>query len=162
MTNIERLGPDDWQDFKEIRLRALADAPDSFGVTLAEASRTSEEDWRGRLSTDHPILAVRHDDCLVAMGGGWVPPDEHDRMMIWGMWTAPEARGRGHGRSLLTWLVDWANERDISTVELHVTDGNDGARRLYERFGFRATGEWEPLRAGSDLQIELLRRGSGS
>lgn len=34
--------PEDWVEFREIRLRALADAPDAFGVTLAEAQEQTE------------------------------------------------------------------------------------------------------------------------
>jgi len=158
MAFIEPLGPDDWREFRDIRLRALAEAPDAFGITLAEARLNSEEHWRSRLAGSDPIMAVRVDGALVAMGGGWVPPEEPDRIMVWGMWTAPEARGHGHGRSLLSYLLDSATQRDITTVELHVTEGNDTARALYVDCGFDATGEWEPLREGSALRIELLRR----
>lgn len=162
MTIIEVLGPDDWREFRGLRLRALADAPDSFGMTLAESRANGEEHWRHRLDGEDPIVAIRDAGDLVAMGAGWVPPNETDRMMVWGMWTAPEARGRGHALSLLTWLLEWAGQGDITTVELHVTEGNDGARRLYERAGFQGTGEWEPLREGSGLRIELMRRRSSS
>jgi len=162
MAIIEQLGPDDWREFRDIRLRALADAPDAFGITLAEAQRNGEEQWRMRLASDDPILAIRDDAALVAMGSGWVPPEQQDRMMVWGMWTAPEARGHRHGRSLLSYLLDWARQRGITTVELHVTEGNDAARGLYVDCGFDATGEWEPLRQGSDLRIELLRRRDSS
>lgn len=157
MTIVE-LGPADWEEFRAIRLRALADAPDSFGATLAAAEQQSEEMWRDRLSTSCPILVVRDQGEAVAMGGAWVAPDDADRMWIWGMWTAPEARGLGHGRSLVMWLLDWASARSISVAELHATEGNDTARGLYETCGFVATGEWEPLREGSELKIELLRR----
>jgi len=162
MAIIEPLGPDDWREFRDIRLRALAEAPDAFGITLAEARLNSEEHWRSRLAGSDPIMAVRVDGALVSMGGAWVPPDQHEMMAVWGMWTTPEARSQGHGRTLLTWLVDWATQCNITTVELHVTEGNDIARRLYEQCGFEATGEWEPLRQGSDLRIELLRRCSTS
>ena len=49
MGTIERLGPDDWQEFREIRLRALADAPTAFGMTLADAEQQTEDAWRARL-----------------------------------------------------------------------------------------------------------------
>jgi ribosomal protein S18 acetylase RimI-like enzyme len=39
---------------------------------------------------------------------------------------------------------------------LSVTDGNDGARRLYERYGFADTGVAEPLRSNSALTIREL------
>ena len=44
---------------------------------------------------------------------------------------------------------------------LHVTEGNEAARRLYTDHGFEPTGAWEPLRPGSHLRIEelALRRG---
>ncbi|KRF30597.1 GNAT family N-acetyltransferase [Nocardioides sp. Soil805] len=157
MATIEQLGPDDWQEFREIRMRALADAPTAFSMTLADAEEQPEEVWRGRLDQGDPILAVRDGDRLVAMGGGWRPPEDPDRVMVWGMWTAPEARGRGYARALLDHLVDDARSYGASTVELHVTEGNDNARRLYEDCDFIATGEWTPLREGSRLRIELLR-----
>lgn len=157
MATIEQLGPDDWQEFREIRLRALADAPTAFGVTLADAEDQPDGTWRARLDQGDPVLAVRDEGALVAMGGGWRPPEDPDRVMVWGMWTAPEARGRGHARALLDRLVGDARARGVSTVELHVTEGNDGARKLYEDFGFVPTGQWEPLREGMALQIELLR-----
>jgi ribosomal protein S18 acetylase RimI-like enzyme len=160
MATIVRLGPDDWQEFREIRLRALADAPTAFGMTLADAEQNTEVHWRARLDQGDPVLGVRERDDgtgLVAMGAGWHPPEDPARMMVWGMWTAPEGRGRGHAQALLAWLVDHARARRVTGIELHVAEGNDTARRLYEQCGFVATGEWEPLREGSPVRIELMR-----
>ena len=158
MGTIERLGPDDWQEFREIRLRALADAPTAFGMTLADA----EQQHGGHLARPGSTRAtrssaVRDGDRLVAMGAGWHPPEDPDRMMVWGMWTAPEARGRGHARALLGWLVEHARR-----ARGH---HRRAARHRRQRHrppalrgqGFVATGEWTPLREGSDLRIELLR-----
>lgn len=149
---------EDWAEFREIRLRALADAPEAFGVTHADALEQPEEDWRSRLDTDDPIRLLREDGTAVAMGAGWCPPDQPNSMVIWGMWTAPGSRGRGHAEALVSHLLAWARQHDITGVALHVAEGNDAARRIYERCGFVATGHWEPLREGSPLSIELLRR----
>ena len=45
----------------------------------------------------------------------------------------------------------------VGEVRLGVTDGNDGARRLYEHSGFVATGFSEPLRSNTKLSIHELR-----
>jgi ribosomal protein S18 acetylase RimI-like enzyme len=158
VVKLEQLGPDDWEEFRDLRLRALGESPEAFGMTLIQARRNSEEHWRGRLTGGAPIMAVRVDGALVSMGGGWVAPGDQARMTVWGMWTAPESRGKGHSRALLCYLLNWASQRDITTVELHVTEGNDVARRFYEQCGFEATGQWEPLREGSDRRKELMRR----
>lgn len=158
MSTVEQFGPEKWREFRDIRLRALADAPSAFCMTLADAQANSEDHWRSRLQSDDPILVVRDDGRPVAMGAGWVVDD--DRMAVWGMWTAPEARGHGHARAIMAWLLDFADRRGVTQVELQVTEGNDDARDLYESLGFESTGEWEPLREGSQEQIELLRRSS--
>ena len=151
--------PADWEDFKSVRLRALEDSPTAFGVTLAEALSQPDDVWRDRLRAPWPTLIAYVGGTPAAMGGLFAPEDSADAF-VWGMWVAPEARGRGLGRAILEELVRHADQLDRPVV-LHVTEGNDGARRLYEAHGFVATGEWEPLREGSDLRIELLRLDRG-
>ncbi|GAB3021929.1 N-acetyltransferase [Nocardioides flavus (ex Wang et al. 2016)] len=153
-SSVVELTSDDWAELRAIRLRALADTPDSFGVLHSEVVDLPDEAWRERLSTGHPTYVVREADATVAMAGGFAPPGS-SVAWVWGMWTAPEARGRGHSTSLLDAVVRWAR-RLGRTPHLHVTEGNEIARRLYTRYGFEPTGEWEPLREGSHLRIEEL------
>lgn len=154
--DLRHLGADDWQLFRDIRLRALADAPDAFGRTYAEALEHTPEEWRERTGGAGPLVLVLEDGAPVAVGGVFAPDDDA-RAMVWGMWTAPEARGRGHAGRVLRELLAWCRARERTDVLLHVTEGNDAARRLYLAHGFEPTGTWEALRPGSPLRIEELR-----
>jgi ribosomal protein S18 acetylase RimI-like enzyme len=149
------ISAEDWADFKAIRLQALADSPTSFGVTLAEAASQSDTAWRARVEGSGPTVVAFDGKKPVGMGGLFIPEGTSEAF-IWGMWVAPGARGQGLGQSILLELLEHAQQCD-RTVLLHVTEGNDGARRLYEANGFVATGEWQPLREGSSLRIEALR-----
>lgn len=61
------------------------------------------------------------------------------------LWVAPAARGRGVGTALVDAVATAAVEHGCSRLALQVQERNTGARRLYERLGFTATGEWEPV-----------------
>jgi predicted GNAT family acetyltransferase len=150
MSELRRLGPDDWETYREIRLAALADSPDAFGSTLERERELGEDDWRRRLTG--PVYVVE-DPRPVAVGGIF---DNAGTPHVWGMWTHPEHRGRGHARRILDALIPPG-----TPAQLDVNITNGGARVAYERYGFVGTGEVEPLRSGSDQQIELmvLRRG---
>lgn len=52
----------------------------------------------------------------------------------------PELRGRGLGARLLEQVVAVSRRRGVAKLYLEVRDSNDGAIRLYERFGFREVG----------------------
>lgn len=154
--DLRLAGADDWEVFRALRLRALANSPDAFGATLAEAHAQPDSVWRERVDgAAGPVVLARLDGAPVGMGGLYVP-EGGDRSMVWGMWVAPEARGRGVADAIVRRLVV-ESERYGRPVELHVTDGNDGARRLYERHGFVDTGEREPVRPGSTLMMSTLR-----
>lgn len=49
---------------------------------------------------------------------------------------APEARGKGHGRRLVTSLLAWAADAGASRAYLQVEQGNAVASRLYASLGF--------------------------
>ncbi|MFJ9390115.1 GNAT family N-acetyltransferase [Nocardioides sp. NPDC101246] len=152
---VRTITADDWSLLRDVSLRALADSPDAFRTTLPEAQAFTDDVWLRRSAGPSPILMVLEDGRGVAMGGAFTPQDS-TVAYIWGMWTAPEARGRGYAAGLLTDLVNWCRDRDLG-VRLHVTEGNEAARRLYVVHGFKPTGVWEPLREGSALRVEELQ-----
>lgn len=51
--------------------------------------------------------------------------------------TYPEHRGKGHGAELLTIAERLATDSGKRGLSIIVSDGNPGARRLYERCGYR-------------------------
>jgi predicted GNAT family acetyltransferase len=135
---------------RDVRLRALADSPDAFGSTLERELGLEEQEWRRR--SVGPVWVVEVDGRAVAMAGTF-PND--GVLQVWGMWTDPAHRGRGHARALLDALVGQAVSEG-SPVALHVNISNPGARAFYESYGFVGTGELEPLRPGSEQRIELM------
>jgi ribosomal protein S18 acetylase RimI-like enzyme len=145
MSEIRRLEPDDWELYREIRLRALADSPDAFASTLEREGAFVEADWRQRFSG--PVYVVL-DPEPVSVGGLF---DHDGELHVWGMWTDPRHRGRGHARRILDTLLPAG-----TSAVLEVNVANAVARTAYERFGFVGTGRLQPLRPGSDQEIELM------
>jgi predicted GNAT family acetyltransferase len=145
MATVRRLGPDDWRVLREIRLAALADSPSAFGSTLRREQGFGEDDWRRRLAG--PLYVVE-DPAPVSVGGTF---DNEGTPQVWGMWTHPAHRGRGHARRILNALIPAG-----ASSQLDVNVDNAAARSVYERYGFVATGQVEPLRPGSEMLIELM------
>ncbi|MFV8753672.1 GNAT family N-acetyltransferase [Nannocystaceae bacterium ST9] len=54
------------------------------------------------------------------------------------LWVVPEARGRGLGERLLQAADSHARAAGVGALHLVVRHENEGARRLYEREGFKA------------------------
>ncbi len=157
---VRRVRSEQWEALRDVRLRALADAPDAFGTTHAEAVTRPDTWWRDwaakSAASDTQAMVLAWDaDAPVGIAGVFATDD--DVWQVISMWVDPNARGRGVGRALLEAVIAWAKERDASrAVRLSVTDGNDDARRLYERYGFVDTGVTEPLRSNSALTIREL------
>jgi ribosomal protein S18 acetylase RimI-like enzyme len=69
----------------------------------------------------------------------------------------PTARRRGVAQALAERAVRWAQERQAREVTLWVADHNIPARMLYERVGFKPTGECQPLPSNTSLTESLFR-----
>lgn len=152
---VEQLSGEQWADLRTLRLAALADEPEAFWATLAEEAAFDESRWRAFV-TGVVWFVIRQDGRIVG-GAGGVPTADGEPELI-GMWVAPDARGRGFGAGLVAAVCDWARGIGASTVGLWIVQGNGPARALYERCGFRPTGERAVLpapRVGVEQRLEL-------
>jgi len=72
---------------------------------------------------------------LLGAGGGFLTPEPVG--FVFDVWVAPEHRGKGVGRHLMTWAIEWARSRGYRKMKLEVAETNDVARHLYESLGYR-------------------------
>lgn len=131
---IDSVGPDDWERWRALRLRALADAPTAFASSLAKERAFAEQDWRARLAAG-PRLIAHHDGADVAIAGAHFG-DGPALPQVHGMWVHPDWRGHRLGARLLDAIADWMRTHGHRHLRLWVMPDNDAARILYGRGGF--------------------------
>jgi ribosomal protein S18 acetylase RimI-like enzyme len=159
--SVRRFGSDEWPEYREIRLRALADAPDAFGSTHEVERAKPDEHWAERValaasSRSQLLLVAELLGERVGLVLGFIDPAVPDIARVYQMWVAPEARGRGCGKVMLDTVLAWARGANARCVTLCVTCGDTPARRLYERAGFTPHGDPEPLRPGSTVRVRTM------
>lgn len=78
------------------------------------------------------------DGALVAIGRGAVTDGLRDDRWLGlsALWTAPQSRGRGLGRSILTALEQWGEAQGATSTYLQVETENSAALQWYRRLGF--------------------------
>ncbi len=153
----------EWQTCRDLRLRALADAPDAFARTLAEEKGLSDAEWSSRLasSAESPSeFSAVAELGTRAVGLAYARIDlmgAPDVAHLYSMWVDPGARRSGVGWELLQAVVSWARSANARRVILRVTRSNAPAVQLYEKAGFAHTQEVAPLRTGSPLLVQTMR-----
>jgi ribosomal protein S18 acetylase RimI-like enzyme len=148
--------------FKDVRLRALQEAPTAFSSTYAKEAAFPDEEWKKRAmrwssGASAGFLAFDGD-----RGCGMVFSfaEELDplRAQVVSMWVAPEVRREGVGRRLIEAVVEWARGREMRDVKLMVTSVNHGAIAFYEELGFRMTGKMEVYPNDASIkQYEMVK-----
>lgn len=142
---VWRLGPDDATALHALRRDALNAHPLAFGAApeddrMRELAAVAESIGPPQRRA---IYGAFDGERLVGMGGVLREPRVKSRHLaiIWGMYVAPPARGRGAGRLLLDALVAHARTwPGVVMVELSVTEAAPEALSLYRAAGFRAWG----------------------
>jgi ribosomal protein S18 acetylase RimI-like enzyme len=158
---IRSFRADEWPLYRDLRLRALVDSPDAFGRTHAEEKDRPDVEWSRRLSewTISPVclaLVAFLGERPVGLAFARIETEALDVSHLYSMWVDPSARKIGVGRQLVESLVNWSRQRNARKMALQVTESNNEAVKLYERFGFVPTGEVVPLREGSQLLARTM------
>jgi GNAT superfamily N-acetyltransferase len=155
---VRRVQPAEWEELRDVRLRALADTPEAFASTLAREAAFPDDVWRQR-AQGGPASAtfiVRDHGVGVGMAAVIAEPAP-GRMQLVGMWVDPRHRRRGIAQALLGHAVRWSREQQAGELIAWVAEPNAAARLLYARAGFRPAGARQPLPSNSAVHEVLLR-----
>jgi ribosomal protein S18 acetylase RimI-like enzyme len=158
---VRRVGPDEGQVLKQVRLAALGDRPDAFGSTLEREEAFTDEVWAARASQssagNHAVTYLAWlGDAAVGIVTGIRDSSVVD---LTSMWTSPNVRRSGVGQRLVEATVEWSADAGAARVELWVTRDNDSAQRLYASLGFVVTGDHKPLPSDPCKdEIRMVRR----
>ncbi len=142
-----------------MRLRCMDEAFDFFRSSVADIEADGLADCQRRLVSPHVrIVGVFDNNTLIGIGG--ITREARDKLehkaLLWGMFVASEAAGKGVGRAIVDALVAEAHGF-VRSLHLTLVANNDRARMLYERCGFTVYGrEPQSVRQGDAFVDELL------
>ena len=131
-----------------MRLRALREHPEAFGRSYEETRDIPLDEVHDRFRTDwappaNVVLGAFLDGQLVGTTGLYRVETikERHKATIWGVYVAPDARGRGLGRALLeAAIAHAATLPGIEQLRLSVGSRSTAARALYTSLGFAPYG----------------------
>ena len=167
---VRRIRADEGAQLKALRLRALAEEPEAFGesVVAAEARDEAEYAARARAASDgdrrawfmadlDPEAHSVAEPIVVGLAMGRRRPP--DTCMVFSVWVADRARGRGVGRALVDAIASWARSWGAITLVLWVYRTNQPAIRFYERLGFTVQGDGPDAELGAPHGALAMMRG---
>ncbi len=143
---IHILKDSDAQLYQELRLSALKINPEAFGSTYEREMKFSLETIIERIkpTKDRFVLGAFDDNGALAgivtfMRENGIKTSHKGN--VFGMYVAPESRGKGYGKLLMKELIDKArNCEGLEQINLTVVSDNETAKKLYKSVGFKIYG----------------------
>ena len=155
MTEIVRLGPEDWELHRAIRLEALRTAPDMFSTRFEDMVDQPEPWWREIMGKNRYFYA-RLDGDVVGLAGLATPSGgpaggaeaanaltealPAGAGMLISVFVSERARGIRVGERLSEAVIAQAKAECLKELYLDVVERNVAARKIYEGLGFVGTG----------------------
>lgn len=131
---------DDVDSFRALRLEGLSNAPSAFGSSYEEECDQPLGYFEDRLR-EHIIAGCFDGGVLVGTASALqrIGEKRKHRAELHGVYVVSDYRGRGLGRDVLSFLLDYLSS-DFLQVELSVYVENAAAIHLYESLGFKSYG----------------------
>lgn len=146
---------------KELRCRALLDAPHAFSATLEEAQRRTDEEWETsarHLASDArstTFIAYNGETPCGMMGCHLLNNNDKVSNLV-AVWVAPECRRMRVGHALLEAIKQWSGKQGAKVLSAWVAEKNTGAIAFYLSLGFQATQQRQSFPPDASQQQTLL------
>lgn len=156
---IKILGVDELNDFRTIRLSALAKAPAMFGSTYALEVIKPSSFFQSCLSGSM-IFGVYHQDQIIGLA---TLTQERGiklahKAVLSSVFIEPEFQSQGIATALLRAVIAYS-QAQVEQVLLSVAANNQSAIKLYQKMGFEVYGvEKKALKNNNEYTDELLMK----
>lgn len=161
MLNIEIkiLSVNELNNFRSIRLSALAKAPEMFGSTYSIEAVKPLSFFENCLSSS-TIFGVYYKDKIIGLAAltREVATKLSHKAYLSSVFVEPEFQGLGIANKLLATVIEHSKEY-VEQILLIVADDNQPAIKLYQKFGFQTYGvESKALKNNAEYIDELLMK----
>jgi RimJ/RimL family protein N-acetyltransferase len=141
---IRPLDVAEWPQLRDLRLRALEDAPGAFSATYDEVVRRSESDWRAMITDPtRQVFGLFDVDTMIGITGVLTSSEDSSGQtaILVMSYIVREYRGRGLSRMLYEARLAWARAHPTFTrIVVSHRESNEASRRANQRHGFIPTG----------------------
>ena len=134
--DIRTFEDDDWPEFLPI-LQAVARAGETYAMPSDIAEAEAREFWTG----DHLVTARQGGTLLGSAKMGANRPAQGAHVGTASFMVGAEARGKGVGRALAEYVVDWHRRSGFRAIQFNaVVETNTAAVALWRSLGFEVLG----------------------
>lgn len=145
---LQPMSEEAYQSYYQVSIADYAQQIAAAGnVSKQEALKASEDQFsqllpQGLLTEGQHMMAIWDLERELVVGKVWVgerPRGETRQAVIYDIRVDEDLRGRGYGTQTLKAVEELVRTLGLTEIWLHVFGHNVGARRLYERFGYKIT-----------------------
>lgn len=157
-TDMKKMEPcklkcEDWRKLKTLLVNSCKESPDAFSAFTDENTPDHEfKGWARKWSRGVDEIAF-----ILSNNQGEGGIIQGNVSCIGHLWVHPNVRRDKYATELLGSFLDWARERNVSSIYAFVTEANSEAIRFYKSAGFIATGESTELRPRSEKRMIKMK-----
>lgn len=133
--NYRKVTPDDWRQFKEIRLKGYQTDPQAFGGAVVKDATGDESFLRERLTREDRFFFVAEENNIFVSIAGAKKIENGDWHLI-AVYTIPEFRGKGISKKVCELVIEEIKLMGIEHMCLEVNIDQKNAVEQYKNMGF--------------------------
>ena len=140
MIEIKKLQPENWQDYRQLRLEALKNDSLAFGSSYEEEITRSDDFWLNRIL--NMLFAVENGKPVGMVSYAFETRAKNKHVAgIYAMYVDKKFRNQGIGKKLMKCVISLITEnKDIRKIKISVTPEQIYAVKTYENCGFKSVG----------------------
>ncbi|WP_226346495.1 GNAT family N-acetyltransferase [Agilicoccus flavus] len=148
--SVRVLAENEWEQYKEVRLRALQESPEAFVADHATEAAFDDEQWQARMRRSARLVAEADGKAIGIVSVRGEDDLFDDAAEIFGLWVAPDMRGAGAAAALVQAGAAQATGHGHRQLVYWVGTDNGRAVAFASSYGFRPTEYRRPMRVRTD------------